>query len=154
VTQIDRKTVPVRGNDGVRDMTHRLTIRVYYEDTDLAGVVYYANYLRYIERGRSEALRDLGIDQVALKRDLGLVFVVRRLNIDYLAPGVFDDVLEVRTAVTRLRGASIEMAQEVWRGSACLTRAAVTIACIDPKGRPQRLPRFVRSRLGGLVAGA
>jgi len=134
-------------------MTHRLTIRVYYEDTDLAGVVYYANYLHYIERGRSEALRDLGVDQTALKRDLGLVFVMRRLNIDYLAPGVFDDVLEVRTTVNRLRGASIEMAQEVWRGDACLTRAAVTVACMNPAGRPQRLPKHVRDRLGGLVAG-
>jgi acyl-CoA thioester hydrolase len=125
-------------------MTHRLTLRVYYEDTDLAGVVYYANYLRFIERGRSEALRDLGIDQVALKRDLGLVFVVRRLTIDYLAPAVFDDVLEVRTRITRLRGASLEMAQEVWRGADCLSRAPVTVACMDATGRPQRLPGDVR----------
>jgi acyl-CoA thioester hydrolase len=127
-------------------MTHRLTIRVYYEDTDLAGVVYYANYLRYIERGRSEALRELGIDQVALKRDRGLVFVVRRLSIDYLTPAVFDDVLEVRTRLVRLRGASIEMAQEVWRGPLCLNRATLTIACIDGAGRPRRLPEDVRDR--------
>ena len=132
-------------------MTHRLTIRVYYEDTDLAGVVYYANYLRFIERGRTEALRDLGIDQAALKRDRGLVFVVSRLTIDYLAPAVFDDLLEVRTRITRLRGASLEMAQEVWRGEDCLSRAAVTIACIDAAGRPQRLPGDVRDRLGRLL---
>ena len=131
---------------------HRLTIRVYYEDTDLAGVVYYANYLRFIERGRSEALRDIGIDQVAMKRDLGLVFVVRRLTVDYLAPAVFDDMLEVRTRVTRLRGASVEMSQEVWRGAACLNRAAVTIACMDGAGRPQRLPEDARGRLGRLCA--
>ena len=130
-------------------MTHRLTVRVYYEDTDLAGVVYYANYLRFIERGRSEALRDLGVDQVALKRDMGLVFVVRRLTIDYLAPALFDDVLEVRTTITRVRGASIGMAQEVWRAGDCLTRADVTVACIDPAGRPQRLPVFLRELLGG-----
>ncbi len=134
-------------------MTHRLTIRVYYEDTDLAGVVYYANYLRFIERGRTEALRDLGIDQAALKRDRGLVFVVSRLTIDYLSPAVFDDLLEVRTRVTRLRGASLEMAQEVWRGEVCLCRAAVTIACMDGAGRPQRLPGDVRDRLGRLAAG-
>ena len=134
-------------------MTHQITIRVYYEDTDLAGVVYYANYLRFIERGRSEALRDLGIDQAALKRDLGLVFVVRRLTIDYLAPALFDDLLEVRTRVIRLRGASLEMAQEVRRGAACLSRAAVTVACIDGAGRPQRLPGDVRDRLGRLAGG-
>ncbi len=132
---------------------HQLTIRVYYEDTDLAGVVYYANYLRFIERARTEALRDLRVDQAALKRDLGLVFVVRRLTIDYLAPALFDDLLEVRTRITRLRGASLEMAQEVWRGADCLSRAAVTIACMDAAGRPQRLPGDVRDRLGGLAGG-
>ena len=134
-------------------MTHQITIRVYYEDTDLAGVVYYANYLRFIERGRSEALRDLGIDQAALKRDRGLVFVVRRLTIDYLAPAVFDDLLDIRTRITRLRGASLEMAQEVWRGADCLSRAAVTVACMDGTGRPQRLPGDVRDRLGELAGG-
>lgn len=133
-------------------MTHRLTLRVYYEDTDLAGVVYYANYLRFIERGRSEALRDLGIDQLGLKRNLGLVFVVRRLTIDYHLPALFDDMLEIRTCVIRLRGASVEMAQEVWRGEACLSRAAVTIACMDAGGRPQRLPDDVRERLSPLCA--
>ena len=131
---------------------HRLTLRVYYEDTDLAGVVYYANYLRFIERGRSEALRELGVDQVAMKRDLGLVFVVRSLTVDYLAPAVFDDLLEVRTRVSKLRGASVEMAQEVWRGGVCLNRAAVTIACMDGAGRPQRLPGEVKSRLSRLSA--
>jgi acyl-CoA thioester hydrolase len=134
-------------------MTHQITIRVYYEDTDLAGVVYYANYLRFIERGRTEALRDLGVDQTALKRDRGLVFVVRRLTIDYLAPALFDDLLEIRTRVSRLRGASLEMAQEVWRGETCLCRAAVTVACIDAAGRPRRLPGDVRDRLGGLGGG-
>lgn len=132
-------------------MTHRLALRVYYEDTDFAGVVYYANYLRFIERGRSEALRDGGVDQVALKRDLGLVFVVRSLSIDYLAPARFDDVLEVRTRVTRLRGASAEMGQEVWRGAECLIRASVTVACMDQAGRPQRLPESVRRVLGEIT---
>jgi acyl-CoA thioester hydrolase len=132
-------------------VTHRLTLRVYYEDTDLAGVVYYANYLRFIERARTEALRDLGIDQAALKRDRGLVFVVRRLTIDYLAPALFDDVLEVRTRIARLRGASLEMAQEVWRAETCLSRATVTVACMDGAGRPQRLPGDVRDRLDGLL---
>jgi acyl-CoA thioester hydrolase len=128
-------------------MTHRLTIRVYYEDTDLAGVVYYANYLRFIERGRSEALRELGVDQAAMKRERGVVFVVRSLKIDYHTPALYDDVLEVRTRVARLRGASVEMAQEVWRAEDCLSRAAVTVACMDGAGRPQRLPPDVRTAL-------
>jgi len=134
-------------------MTHRLSVRVYYEDTDFGGVVYYANYLRFIERGRTEALRDLGIDQGAMKRDRGLVFVVRSLRIDYLSPARFDDVLEVRTRVTRLRRASAEMGQEVWRGADCLIRATVTVACMDAAGRPQRLPADVHAGLEKLAAG-
>lgn len=129
---------------------HSITVRVYYEDTDLAGVVYYANYLRFIERGRSEALRSLGIDQVALKAE-GLVFVVRSLSIDYLSPARFDDLLEVRTRVTQLKGASVEMCQEIWRGADRLIDARVTVACMDAAGRPQRLPPGVRERLGQLV---
>ena len=73
---------------------HEMTIRVYYEDTDFGGVVYYANYLKFIERGRTEALREMGVDQVALKAE-GRVFVVRRANIDWLAPARFDDLLVV-----------------------------------------------------------
>ncbi len=79
--------------------------------------------------------------------------MVSRLTIDYLSPAVFDDLLEVRTRIARLRGASLEMAQEVWRGGDCLCRAAVTVACMDAAGRPQRRPGDVRDRLGGLVTG-
>ena len=92
------------------------------------------------------------VSQGAWKRDRALVFVVSRLTIASLSPAVFDDLLEVRTHVTRLRGASLEMGQEVWRGEVCLCRAAVTIACMDGAGRPQRLPGDVRDRLGGLLA--
>ncbi len=103
---------------------HRLLVRVYYEDTDFGGVVYHANYLKFIERGRTEALRALGVDQGALKA-AGLVFVVRRMVADWLAPGRFDDLLEVLTEVTEVGGASVRMAQEVRRGEALLFRATV-----------------------------
>lgn len=125
---------------------HALTIRVYYEDTDMAGVVYYANYLKFIERGRSEALRELGVDQIAM-REAGLVFVVRRLIADYLAPARFEDVLEVATMTEAVRGASVDMIQEVRRDGQALFRAEVRIACMDLSGRPQRLPTEVRNRL-------
>ena len=125
---------------------HKLAVRVYYEDTDLAGVVYYANYLRFIERGRSEALRDLGIDQTALKEG-GVVFVVRRLTADYLSPARHDDMIEVRTTIVEVRRASVTMAQEVWRGDRLLFSAEVQVACMDLTGRPQRLPTEVRERL-------
>lgn len=125
---------------------HTLPIRVYYEDTDMAGVVYYANYLKFIERGRSEALRMLGIDQTAM-RDAGLVFVVRRLVADYLAPARFEDLLEVTTGITVVRGASVTMVQEVRHDGSALFRADVQIACMDLSGRPQRLPTEVREKL-------
>lgn len=125
---------------------HTLPIRVYYEDTDLAGVVYYANYLRFIERGRSEALRALGIDQLAMKAD-GLVFVVRRANIDYLSPARFDDLLEVRTTTSWVKRASAMMWQEVWRGDVRLLTAEITVACMSEKGRPAAFPTEVRAKL-------
>ncbi len=90
-------------------MTHTLPLRVYYEDTDLAGIVYYANYLRFIERARTEWVRSLGVDQTQLKAQHGIVFAVRRVEADYLAPARFDDEIEVRTsvrAVPRARGSS------------------------------------------------
>lgn len=146
-------------------MPHTLTIRVYYEDTDFGGVVYYANYLKFIERGRTEALRALGVDQVALK-EAGLVFVVRSMAADWLAPARFDDLLEVTTEVSEVGGASVRMRQEVRRAGAgggagaatgsgeMLFQADVRIACMDASGRPRRLPPEVRKRLGGLRDGA
>jgi acyl-CoA thioester hydrolase len=122
---------------------HRLTLRVYYEDTDLAGVVYYANYLRFIERGRTELLRAAGVDQGRLKAERGVVFVVRRVTADYHAPARFDDLLEVTTEVARLRGASVEMRQEVRREGRLLFSATVLVACMDDAGRPARIPAAV-----------
>lgn len=121
-------------------MTHQLPVRVYYEDTDLAGIVYYANYLKFIERGRSEWLRALGIDQAALKRDGGHVFAVRRIEADYLRPAHFDDLLSVETSLAQATAARIVVDQAVRRGDAVLFAARVTLACLDGAGRPVRLP--------------
>ncbi len=126
---------------------HRHDIRVYYEDTDLAGVVYYANYLRFLERGRTEALRALGIDQGRLKAEAGLVFVVARVEIDYRAPARFDDVVTVETALARRTPARVVMAQAVRRGEALLVEAEVTVACMGADGRPRRLPEAVAAAL-------
>ncbi len=131
---------------------HEFKLRVYYEDTDLAGVVYYANYLKFIERGRSEALRVLGIDQTALK-DQGLVFVVRRLTADYHSPARFDDELDVLTETSVVRGASITMTQTISRDGMKLFAADVQIACMDLNGRPKRLPTDVRRSLVQAIEG-
>ena len=121
-------------------MSHSMILRVYYEDTDLAGIVYYANYLKFIERGRSEWLRALGIDQAALKRQAGLVFAVRRIEADYLQPARFDDLVQVATRLDMLSAARIMMDQTVTRDGEVLFAARVTIACLDARGRPTRLP--------------
>lgn len=131
-------------------MTHRWAVRVYYEDTDLAGIVYYANYLKFIERGRSEALRAAGIDQGAMKA-AGVVFVVRRVVADYLAPGRFDEELEVRTDLAAMTGATLVMRQEVTRGGTVLFRAEVTLAVMGDNGRPRRLEPGLRAALAPLL---
>ncbi len=126
---------------------HRFRCRVYYEDTDLAGIVYYANYLKFIERARSEWVRQLGIDQVALKRE-GIVFAVRRVEADYLSPARFDDELDVRTRVVRATPARLELGQDVARGEQVLFEARVTLVALTEGGKPARLPEALRLALG------
>ncbi|ANB33938.1 tol-pal system-associated acyl-CoA thioesterase [Rhodovulum sulfidophilum] len=128
-------------------MTHRLTVRVYYEDTDLAGIVYYANYLKFIERARSEWVRGLGLDQVRLKAESGIVFAVRRVEADYLSPAKFDDLLTVETDLQRFTPARLVLDQAVLRGETRLFEARVTLAALGAGGRPVRLPAEFRRSL-------
>ncbi|KAA5802345.1 tol-pal system-associated acyl-CoA thioesterase [Alkalicaulis satelles] len=120
---------------------HHLPVRVYYEDTDFTGVVYYANYLKFLERGRTDALRMAGVshsDLLALDPPLG--FAVRQLSVEYLAPARIDDALVVETRFETARGARMVIAQRILRGDAVLLTAQVEAACIDLDGRPRRLP--------------
>ena len=132
-------------------MAHRFGLRVYYEDTDLAGIVYYANYLKFIERGRTEALRDLGIHQTELRDRLGIVFAVRRVEVDYLRPARFEDQLVVTTTLLAAGGATLDLAQDVLRDDTLLARCRVGIAAIRADGRPARLPAEIRDRLRALA---
>ena len=124
-------------------MTHQFPIRVYYEDTDLAGIVYYANYLKFIERARSEWVRELGVDQVAMKAE-GVVFAVRRVEADYLLPAKYDDVLVVETTMEPGSGVRLVVKQDVKRGSDILFSAIVTIICMNETGKVVRLPAVIR----------
>lgn len=124
-------------------MIHRKQIRIYYEDTDMAGIVYYVNYLRFIERARSDWVREIGIDQLAMK-EAGVVFAVRRVEADYMAPARFGDVLEVRTTLDGLTAARMVMAQQVWREDVLIFTAKVQIVCIGARGKPVRLPAKCR----------
>ena len=128
---------------------HTFPLRVYYEDTDLAGIVYYANYLKFIERARSEWVRGLGIDQALLRAEHGLVFAVRRVEADYLRPAVFDDVLSVQTVLADLSGARLVLDQAVLRGAQTLFTARVTLVCLTAAGTATRFPTALRTALTG-----
>ncbi|MCO4842630.1 MAG: tol-pal system-associated acyl-CoA thioesterase [Yoonia sp.] len=125
-------------------MTHEFAVRVYYEDTDLAGFVYYANYFKFIERARSEWVRSLGIDQAAMKANDGVVFAVRRVEADYLMPANYDDELIVCTVVERQTGARLVLKQTVLRDDVPLFEALVTIVAIASNGAAARLPANFR----------
>ena len=125
-------------------MPHNSAYRVYYEDTDLAGIVYYANYFKFIERARSDWVRALGIDQAALKQEAGLVFAVARVEADYKSPARFDDVIEVRTNLQKLSGARIILEQSIWREDALLFDSVITLVCLGDSGRPAKIPADIR----------
>ena len=129
------------------DGTHRFALRVYYEDTDAAGIVYYANYLKFAERARTEMLRSVGFEQEKLRRTDGRVFAVRRCSADYLAPARLDDELVVETRLVALGGASLAVEQVIRRGERALVRLALRLACLDPAGKPARLPSLLRMAL-------
>ena len=128
-------------------MIHQFPLRVYYEDTDLSGIVYYANYLKFIERGRSEWVREIGVDQVALKLNDGVVFAVRHIEADYYSPARYDDELVVTTAVESVSGAPWILRQTVERDGDLLFKALVTIVAINDLGVPTRLPAVFRQNL-------
>lgn len=134
--------------------THVLPIRVYFEDTDCAGVVYHANFLKFCERARSDFIRLLGIDAKSLaepKQGEPSVFVVRRVEIDYLKPGHMDDLLEIVTSCAEIGSASLVLQQDVRRDGAPLVRARVTVVLVSRAGKPQRLGALVRTALQRFV---
>src|SRR6185437_202170 len=147
---------PISGSSGmslldgeIRDGRHHMEIRVYYEDTDFSGIVYHANYLRFMERGRTNHLRLMGAEQHALFSEAetdtpGFAFVVRSMTLDFLKAARMDDVLEVVTWPIAVKGASIMLAQEVRRGGEVLVKAEVRVAFIS-EGRAQPIPKSIRA---------
>lgn len=130
---------------------HQFRTRVYYEDTDLAGIVYYANYLKFIERARMEWVASLGVDQMALRAGQGIVFAVRRVEADYLRPARFADDLVVETTLQAIGAARLVLEQVVLRGGERLFLAVVTLVCMTEDGHAARVPADVRARLSGPV---
>ncbi len=132
---------------------HHLPVRVYFEDTDLSGIVYHANYLRFAERGRSDFLRAIGVNHADLAAaEEPIYWTLRRITVDYAKPARIDDLLDVRTVCDTFSGARLDMAQAIWRGDECLVRLKVEAACINPEGKPRRIPKPALAALKALGA--
>ena len=128
-------------------MEHLHSIRVYYEDTDAGGVVYYSSYLRFAERARTEFLRDAGFDHIALMTERDLVFAVRRCEVDYFRPARLDDALQICTRSLKTTGASFWLEQLVKREGATLVGIEIQLVCLNRNSRPVRLPENLRLAL-------
>ena len=133
---------------------HRVGVRVYYEDTDLTGIVYHANYLRYFERGRSDLLRLAGVAHAALASEDNIAFAVTRMTIDFLKPARIDEALVVETSASRVNAARFGFTQTLTRGPEKLVSAAVEVCCIDLAGRPKRPPALLLARLKPFLTGS
>ncbi len=133
-------------------MTHKTSVRIYYEDTDAGGYVYYANYLKYAERGRTELLRSIGFENKALMDDQGIAFVVRHIEAYYKKPTFLDDELIVQTEISACKKASVDMKQSIFRHNSIVFSIDVTLACIDTNtGKPTRFPDAVQKGFDQLV---
>lgn len=138
--------------DGKSVQFHSHPVRVYYEDTDAAGIVYYANYLKFAERARTELLRSLGLENGTMMSEKGLAFAVRHCAADYIKPARLDDALYVETFVVDLAGASLTMQQDICRDGDVLVSIEVRLACVDlSTGRAMRLPGPVREAFAGYL---
>ncbi len=135
----------------VAAQVHVFPVRVYYEDTDAGGVVYYANYLKFAERGRSELLRQYGIDNTGLQQRHGINFAVRDCSVTYHAPARLDDSLVVLTDVLSVGAATLSMRQRVARDNELLVELSIRLACLNEAGRPARLPSEIRQAFADLI---
>jgi len=124
---------------------HVFRLRVYYEDTDAGGIVYYANYLRFAERARTEYLRSVGADHLTLMTEDGIAFTVRQCEVDYMQPAYLDDSLTVHTRFLEVGGASLRAEQTVRRDADDLARLLVRLACVGNDGNPKRMPKPLRA---------
>ena len=130
---------------------HLHGVRVYFEDTDAGGIVYYANYLKFSERARTEMLRAIGYEHKDKGKNYGVSFVVSRCNVEFFKPGMLGDWLEVETEILMVRGASIRMRQNIKKGNHELVLMEVKLACISSDGSPVRIPIRLRDRMSDLI---
>ena len=131
--------------------THHFPVRVYYADTDAGGMVYHAVYLNYAERARTEMMRLIGFDHIGLYKRHGILIGVRAAELDYLRPALLDDLLEMRSELEELGGASMRLRQDVWRADQEIARISIRLAFIGADGRPARIPEDMRAAVQEFV---
>jgi acyl-CoA thioester hydrolase len=125
------------------DNVHHVEYRIYYEDTDAGGIVYHANYLNFAERARTDALRELGINQTEFREETGCIFVVRHADIEYKASALLDDLVTVTTEITHIGNSSMKALQIVWRGETELARMLIQIVCVGANKKAVRIPQDI-----------
>lgn len=131
---------------------HQFDVRVYYEDTDMGGVVFYANYLKYMERGRTEWLRALGVNQSALAAQEQRGFMVVRVDVRYLSPARLDDLLQIESEVTRMGRASLHFSQSVWRNGELIVQSNIQVCCVETVNmRVAAIPESIRTKLAEIT---
>ena len=146
MTDLNAENWPSLGGRWTGDR-HVMPVRVYFEDTDFSGIVYHASYLRFLERGRSEFLRQTGVDHAdMIKLDGGLAFAVRRMALSFEKTATIDDVLEVETWIDEMRGATMKMGQRVMKDGVPVVSAEVQAVVIGQDGKPRRIPDILRER--------
>jgi len=132
-------------------LKHSNNIRVYYEDTDAGGLVYHANYLKFAERARTEMLREVKIEQLILKNDYNIQFIVKNLYIDFFKPAQLDDLLTIKSVILKVSLAKVIMEQLIYKKMTLLAKIDVTLGSINTEGKPSRLPKIVLEKLNNNI---
>ena len=132
-------------------LNHSNNIRVYYEDTDAGGLVYHANYLKFAERARTEMLREVKIEQLILKNDYNIQFIVKNLYIDFFKPAQLDDLLTIKSVILKVSLAKVIMEQLIYKKMTLLAKIDVTLGSINTEGKPSRLPKIVLEKLNNNI---
>tara|TARA_B100001173_G_C15891493_1_gene505834 strand:- start:69 stop:467 length:399 start_codon:yes stop_codon:yes gene_type:complete len=122
-------------------------IKVFYEDTDAGGVVYYANYLKFFERARTEAIAEIGLSNKKLLEEFGVLIIVKSCNIDYKKPAKLEDQLEIKSIISSISNSSFKMTQKVFRDDDLLTSSEIHLVIVDKKGKPSRIPDELRKKI-------
>ena len=132
-------------------LKHSNNIRVYYEDTDAGGLVYHANYLKFAERARTEMLREVNIEQLILKNDYDIQFVVKNLFIEFFRPAQLDDLLIIKSMILKISSAKVILEQTIYKKMILLAKIYVTLGSVNTKGKPSRLPEIVLEKLNNNI---